>query len=54
VLWSIAGGDEDVNVIGHDGKRVESEFAVIAVTEESGDEELRVGVALEVAMLLEG
>jgi hypothetical protein len=46
--------DEDVRVIGHRYEAVQLEPALIAMLEESFDEEFGVGGALEVAMSLEG
>jgi len=49
-----SGSDEDVDVVGHDDEAVELEAGLVAITEEGRDEEVGVGGALEVAMLLEG
>ena len=43
-----------MNVIGHDCEGVELETALVAMLEQSFDEEFGVGCSLEVAMLLEG
>jgi hypothetical protein len=43
-----------MDVVGHDDEAVELETVFVTMMEESCDEELGVGCALEVAMLLEG
>lgn len=45
--------NEDMNVIGHDDEAVELESLLLAMLEESFDEEFGIGCALEVAVLLE-
>ena len=42
---------ENVDVVGHDYESVEEEFALVAIAEKGGDEEIRVGGSLEVTML---
>jgi hypothetical protein len=48
------GGEQEVDVIGHDGEGVEEESALGAVVGEGGDEAFGVGADLEVAVLLVG
>ena len=50
----LGGGDEDVDVIGHDDESVEEEFTCVAVAEESGDEELRICGSLKYAPAVVG
>ncbi len=46
------GGDEEVDVVGHEDEGVEKEAALVSVAEEGGEEEVRVRGALEVAVAL--
>jgi hypothetical protein len=46
--------DEHVYMVGHYCKRVKLKAALVAISEESCDEEFGVGCFLEMAMLLEG
>lgn len=41
-------GDEDVNVVVHDGEGMDEEPALVSIAEEGGDEEVGVRGALEV------